>query len=82
MMPPPNVDLEAKLKLAPGQADLGAARLGLLRELRAEIQDLAVVLQAVRTGKTSIKAFADYVTKTKADIGELMLKIVAAEQAG
>jgi hypothetical protein len=83
MMPPPrsNASLEAALDQVPVGGDAFAVRLGLLRELRAEIQDLQVVLQAVRKGKTSIKAFGDYVAKTKADIADLMEKIVAAELA-
>ncbi len=84
MMPPPSqssASLEAALNLAPAGADAAGVRLGLLRELRAEIQDLQVVTQAVRKGKTSINAFAGYVAKTKADIADLMEKIVAAELA-
>lgn len=84
MMPPPSVSsasLDAALQQMPAGADAGAVRIGLLRELRAEIQDLQVVLHAVRTGKTSIKAFGEYVTKTKVDIAELMAKIVTAELA-
>ncbi len=84
MMPPlsqSNASLEAALNQVPVGADANAVRLGLLRELRAEIQDLQVVLQAVRKGKTSIKAFAAYVAKTKTDIADLMEKIIAAELA-
>ena len=84
MMPPlsrSNASLEAALDQVPVGGDAVTIRLGLLRELRAEIQDLQVVLQAVRKGKTSIKAFADYVAKTKTDIADLMDKIVAAELA-
>jgi hypothetical protein len=46
-----------------------------LREARAEVRDLQVVLEKVRNGETTLKVYADYIRKTMDDIGQLMAKI-------
>lgn len=43
-----------------------------LRELRVEIQDLQTVLENIRKGETTPKAYASYIQKTKRDIDELL----------
>lgn len=46
-----------------------------LREARAEVHDLQVVLEQVRNGETTLEVYADYIRKTMADIGQLVAEI-------
>jgi hypothetical protein len=47
----------------------------LLRNLRAEVQDLAQVLDQIGAGATSLKLQAGYLQKTLADLGEIKDKL-------
>ncbi len=49
--------------------------LGVLRELRAEAQDLQDVLESIRQGNASVATYAGYIDKTRNDIAALMAQI-------
>ncbi|MBM3942578.1 MAG: hypothetical protein FJ316_06600 [SAR202 cluster bacterium] len=53
----------------------GAGLASLLRELRAEVQDLQKVLELVASGQTTMASYAPYVTKTMRDLAGLVGQI-------
>jgi len=71
---PPPVERAAPPESPPpsSPADEYREQLTRLREIRAEAQDLLAALDSVRTGKTTVRAYAAYVRRTAADVAALL----------
>jgi hypothetical protein len=53
------------------------AQLDLLRQVRAELQDLQRVLQAVRDGRATLADHAKYIERNRAEISDMVGKVAA-----
>ena len=75
MSAPPPFESDAQAISVPSITEQSELPLDRLRELRAEIQDLQSVLEGVRKGEATIKAYGGYIATTIHDIHDLMADI-------
>jgi len=75
----PSIDRLAPPASSGNVPALTEAQRNVLRQVRAEAQDLRTILEDVRKGETTFKANVEYIRKTAGDLQELMVQVPDGE---
>jgi hypothetical protein len=67
--------LDFSTEAAPPSSVLSEQQLANLRDLRAEAQELQVILESVEKGEAILSVYAEYIQQTKTDISQLLSSI-------